>query len=121
MDANPMSLDFPHHVVTRYCALAYSGHEPQSVENVIICLLQLGLDRWKLLVDPAWLGIVGREEQDYIRELLDDMRFRVLSDSEALLKQLSQLSVGPLWTFAVGYDLDANSQLLRRLSSFVEA
>ena len=120
MEGKLMSFDFPSHVVTRYCALAYSRQEGESAENVIICLVELSLGVWRLLVDPAWRALVGLEDQDYVRELLEDLKFRVSDDPNALLEQLSGLSVGPLTTYATGENLEANPQLLNRLRSFVE-
>ena len=115
-----MSFDFPRHIITQYCALAYSGREPQSAENAIICLVELSLGPWRILVDPAWRAVVGLVDQDYVREFLEDLKLRVADDPDALLKQLSGLSVGPLITYAVGDNLEANRQLLNRLRCFVE-
>jgi hypothetical protein len=73
MDTKLMAFDFPQHVVTRYCALAYSGLEAEQAENVITWLVELSLDSWRLLVDPAWRALVGQEDQGYVRGLIEDL------------------------------------------------
>jgi len=115
-----MIFGFPPQGVTRYCALAYAKHESKQAENVIACLVELTLCAWRLLVDPGWPVIVGLEDQDYVRELLEDLKYRVSHDPDALLEQLSGLSVGPLTTYSSGNNLDSDPQLLNRLLGFVE-
>ena len=113
-----MPLEFPQYAVTRFCALARSRTGHQQLEDVFICLIELNRLRWRILIDSGWREVTEKDDQDYIDELIEDMKFRVMDGPEALFEQLSNLSVGPLLTYAVGHSLDP--QILARVCDFIE-
>lgn len=74
----------------------------------------------RLLVHPGWSRVVQPMDHDYIRAILSDFKRRAKFDPEGLMSQVSELSVGPLVTHAVGARLSEHPFLLFLGKSFVE-
>ena len=68
---------------------------------------------------PAWRRIVRRDHQEYVREVISDFRLRSRIDSESLIKQAAELSVGPLVTYARGADLYGNPDIVSLSEWFI--
>lgn len=99
-----------------YCALAYrpthaEGKElPQNIQIVLLAF-ESSAGNLTLLVSTSLTKIVRVEDRPYFDELFQDLRERTLLDPEALLQQLSSLSVGPLVTHRTGI-VSADDQYL---------
>jgi hypothetical protein len=112
--------DFP----IGYCALEYSAHDDESlssnIEKVILIASRPTSGELSIRVHPNWRQITISADYPYLKELLDDLAERVRLDSDALLKQLSSLSVGPLHTYDVGQTISDRTDLLQLWDSFME-
>jgi len=103
--------------VTHFCALEYRAEElngPSALEQVIILFLRNNIGALRVFAHRDWRTIVQPRDQEYIQDILGDFTERAESAPDALFKQVSSLSVGPLTTYAVGtgIDLKANLNLL---------
>jgi hypothetical protein len=106
----------------QFCAIEYRPQELEkapSLENVIILLSFSPQRTLDVRVHPAWRRIVGRDHQEYVREVISDFRLRSRIDSESLIKQAAELSVGPLVTYARGADLYGNPDIVSLSEWFI--
>jgi hypothetical protein len=85
---------------------------------VIVLVLQDEKKDLRFLVHPELRSIVRKEDSNYTESLLTDFTEREV-DSEALFKQLSSLSVGPLVTHEVGSMLSDYPDSFRLSGQFV--
>lgn len=107
-----------------FCALAYSSDDlaPARPEDSNVLILLLGEEDGsvRLFFNPDWTQIVSEDDQPYIQQLREDFLLRVKVDPDALLRQASSLSVGPLITHSTGNDISDNPGLFDTVQSFTE-
>jgi hypothetical protein len=91
-------------------------------ERIVILFLGHPSGSLRVLCHRDWRNIVGVEDLEYVSDLMDDFRERARSTPDALFRQVSSLSVGPLVTYAVGsdYDLQPLIPLLELCENMVE-
>ena len=111
-----MTLEANDSSVIRFCALEYRASDadsPSAPENVVIVFLVHPSSTLSVLHHRDWRNIVRTEDQEYIQALMDDFRERARRDPEALFRQISSLSVGPLVTYSIGSqdEVKADSRL----------
>ena len=90
----------------RFCALSYTGHNEglgHLAEPFVIALVIFNdKDELRVFVSPLLQGAVAERDWHYVEALFDDFPVRAKSDQDALFRQLSSLSVGPIVTGEVG-------------------
>ena len=110
--------------VRRFCVLQYiasEGNQDRVDSPTVVALVTSSQDGEVMIrVHPKWEKIVLPMDQKYLEALYEDFGTRVKSDPEALFRQLSDLSVGPIVTREVGSDLAANPAYLGLMQWFQE-
>jgi hypothetical protein len=74
----------------------------------------------RILMHPQLREIVQNDDQIYIGSLLRDLTERAKLSPDALFKQLTSLSVGPLVTQKAGFVVEDDLPLGELVSAFVE-
>ena len=125
MNWGEMMLRVDESPVAHFSALEYRAEElsgPSALEQVVILFLRNDGGALRVFAHRDWRTIVQPRDLEYIRDILEDFRERALSAPDALFKQVSSLSVGPLTTYAVGtgIDLKANMNLLDILNNMAD-
>jgi hypothetical protein len=112
--------DFP----IRYCALEYSARDDEflssNIEKVILIANRQGSGELAMRVHPNWRQITIPADHPYLEAMFHDLAERARMDSDALLKQLSSLSFGPLHTHDAGQTLADRPYLLQLYDQFME-
>ena len=107
----------------RFCSLEYRlrQSEGSGAPSARLILLVVEGREGRLLgfVAPGLSEIVCDADRQYVQELLADIRERVGKDPEALFKQLSSLSVGPLVTHETGICGRQDLRLMPLCSGFI--
>lgn len=110
--------------IRRFCVLQYiaSGGDHNRVDSPIIIVLVISFHDGEvgIRVHPEWERIVLSADREYLEALFADFRMRIRSDPDALFRQLSDLSVGPLVTREAGSDWAAYPEYLRLAHWFQE-
>jgi hypothetical protein len=107
----------------RFCVLSYSADDDQPHSDVtkVIALVTVSEGgEAAIRVHPEWGNIVLAKDQDYVENLFRDFKERTKNDSEALFRQLSALSVGPLITYDTGPNLAEHPAYLELMRWFRE-
>ena len=74
----------------------------------------------RIQINPQWRDFVVEIDLDYLESLLQDLKLRAAEEPEALFRQLSSLSVGPVITHDAGESLADHPQLLQLCNAFVD-
>jgi hypothetical protein len=105
-----------------FCALEYKAQDLERatprLDWVVLLVLKDEKENLHFLVHPDLNSMVEGEDLDFMRSLLKDMSKRANEDPNALFKQISELSVGPLVTHEVGQSISAHPELLELLKIF---
>jgi hypothetical protein len=83
----------------RYCLLEYRTSEdvlPDSISNIVMVVFEDCSRHLRFLIHKELSQIVPQNDLEYIESLFSDFKERVKIDPDALFKQLTSLSVGPL-------------------------
>lgn len=108
----------------RFCVLQYiasEGDQDRADSPAVIAIVTSSHDGEVVFrVRPEWERIVLPADRGHLEALFRDFRMRKRSDPDALFRQLSDVSVGPLVTHEVGSDLAANPPYLRLAEWFQE-
>jgi hypothetical protein len=97
---------YPTEPQPNFCALEYIPESVDcplpTVKNIILLVIRDAECGLHLLIHPRLHQIVKAVDLPYIEALLEDFIERVKLNAALLFKQLCSLSVGPLFTRAVG-------------------
>jgi len=107
----------------RFCALEYRqqrGSDDSGRDAPIVLLVVSRMEGLRILMHPQMREIVQNDDQIYIGSLLRDLTERAKLSPDALFKQLTSLSVGPLVTQKAGFVVEDDLPLGELVSAFVE-
>ena len=112
----------PHQL--QFCALGYLSQRPQhelSAERQILLIVTMTeAGEMSLLQNPEWKNIVQPLDHSYFSDIWADFDVRAKTDPEALFKQVTSLSVGPLIAYISGTSLWSRPELQSLSQSFIE-
>jgi hypothetical protein len=74
----------------------------------------------RVLIDPKWPEFVSPQDREYLEAFWDDLRRMALDGADNLWKLLTDLSLGPVATCQVGFNLDDYPELQELCGSLVE-
>jgi hypothetical protein len=99
----------------QFCALAYRGQQADpsfaAGNQIILILIYSQAAGLRLLASPDWQQTVPAWDHAYIGATFADFGVRARLAPEALLEQVSSLSVGPLVTHTCGNRLEEHAEL----------
>ena len=108
----------------QFYAMAYRKQQAEQLvpaEGQVILFLVYGQSGdLRILVSPEWRQTVSLSDHAYIEAILADFRERAHSAPEALLEQVSSLSVGPLVAYTCGIRLEEFPELHTLSTTFTE-
>jgi hypothetical protein len=107
----------------RFCLLSYRPNTPPTEwsrdEPVVLLAIQDPGGRLSFLAHPRFAELIKPEDAGYFRALIPDLVLRAEFESDLLLKQLSELNLGPLATFATGEAIAKHPELVDLTSGFI--
>ena len=108
----------------RYCTVGYSrsgGMEDVCIGDVILIGLERPVEhRVQLRERPDWRDLVSAEDRVLVVSVLADIAERALVEPQAVFKQLSELSAGPLITHKTGPELSLDPELAAIYDRFTD-
>lgn len=108
----------------RFRALEYrpsSLDVTQPAEGPVVVIVCLEADgSISILVDPKWRSVVLESDRETVESLLKTFMERAESDSDLLLKHLSELNFGCLVTALAGEDVSKEPSVLALMKRFAE-